>query len=256
MSLLDDLDALNEGHPVGQVPDEVTARWLVTEANSQVQGNLVKVNEGRELAARVDAAPYGQGKLEIAAWAARMGRSERLVRSRLSLGRGVVAALEEAGTAAAQLDSRTALNCPVDQVVDSVREALGLPELEKRKRAESPPPSAGEVADGWRDEGLGHLETIDPELMIAAAEAVIAAARERLRTGDLAAPAAEEPQPSVRRADEERAPPGDVRTEVSEPPHDGEPDRAASPDHDTRDGEGGRRRREGRRGRGRAPQGS
>ncbi len=234
MSLLSDLDALNDGHPVGEVPDEVTGRWPLEEAGSQVRANLVRVNEGREIAARMDALPHGAKQEEIAAWMKRLGRSERLVRKRMATARQVLKALEEGGDAGRQLDSLDALNCRYDEVPENVREALSLPTLEKREREEKPPPTETEVAAAWQELGVGHVvDGIDPQLMIAAARAVIAEAEAKLQ----------EPQ------EEEVSP---ARAEEAAPERERRPE--PEPEGDLDPGARGRRRGErrgGRRGGGR-----
>ena len=238
MSLLSDLDALNEGHEVGKVPDEVTGRWPAAEAGSQVQANLVRINEGREIAARVDAAPRGQKQDEIDKWMARLGRSESHVRARIATARVVTTALHTAGEAGLQLDSSEALNCRFDQVGDSVRNALDLPPLPKPKKDEKPPPSPEEVAAAWKDEGLALLEDgLDRELVVAAAMAVIEAARERPEE-DV------EVEPETEPAERERDPierTGPVTPEDPVAPEDSERER--SPGSSRRQGRRGRRGR-------------
>ena len=173
MSLAEKLEALNEGHANGQVPDDVIASWLVLQTTSQVADNLARLAMGREILAQKVDVGHG-GKQEVLdAWASLTGRSASLMDQFALTAKRVMAAIEEAGAAGQELD-QSVLHCRYEDVVTVVREALELPELKKRKSS-SRTKTDQERVDAWVELGKSfYRDGVSADALIAGARALLA----------------------------------------------------------------------------------
>ena len=173
MSLAEELEALNEGHANGQVPDDVVASWLVLQTTSQVADNLARLAMGREILAQKVAAGHG-GKQEVLdAWAALTGRSPSLMDQFALTAKRVMAAIEEAGDAGQELE-RSVLHCRYEDLVTVVREALDLPELKTRKGS-SRTKTDQERVDAWVELAKSFFrDGVSADALMAGARALLA----------------------------------------------------------------------------------
>jgi len=173
VDLFDELDALSEGHPMGEVPDDVVGSWHGGVVTAKVRANLCRLADGREVAARVAATPYRQQQEVIDGWAARWDCSESLVRQRMGTARRVLAARDEAGPNATSPPSEV-LNCTWANVVHAVREHYGLPSLKKEK-TEAAAATEEELVAAWEAAADDLAEQdVAASAIVAAAKRVIA----------------------------------------------------------------------------------
>ena len=178
MDVLSYLNELRGGVAPGQASEQDFVGWSHAESESQVARNAHRLNQGLELAARLDELGWGQRGPLLQQYSKLTGRKKSVLYDRAATARKLVALLSRAGEVSG-FPEESVLDVAWDGLLEAFAEALGL---ESEGSGRSGSGSSGGIAALWQS-WLGKMgeQAGDDLENLELLEQLLAAAHEEVR---------------------------------------------------------------------------